>query len=162
MFIRIAKQGSTLSGLLDAFAIGVSLALQYGVPLKVLARKFIHSRFEPAGFTENPDIRVATSILDYMFRYLALRFLPAEDLAEFGMHPTASAPLADPAHELPAPSRVEGTAYASSAPAEPISNSVPQKTIVADTVCRKCGGMMVRTGTCQTCLSCGTSSGGCS
>lgn len=158
MFIRIAKQGSTLSGLLDAFAIGVSLALQYGVPLKVLARKFIHSRFEPAGFTENPDIRVATSILDYMFRYLALRFLPAEDLAEFGMQPTAAAPITDAAHELPA--------HAVSAPTNtaeiPPSPTSAAKTVLADTVCRKCGGMMVRTGTCQTCLSCGTSSGGCS
>lgn len=154
LFVRIAKQGSTLSGLLDAFAIGISLALQYGVPLKVLARKFIHSRFEPAGFTENPDIRVATSILDYIFRYLALRFLPVEDLAEFGMHPATSVPV-DTAHELAAHSVVAETKTATEAIAE-------KKVMVADTVCRKCGGMMVRTGTCQTCLSCGTSSGGCS
>ena len=74
-----------MSGLLDAFAISVSIALQYGVPAKDLVRKFVYTRFEPAGFTENPNIRIATSIVDYIFRYLALRFLAPDDLAEFGM-----------------------------------------------------------------------------
>ncbi|MBI5220951.1 MAG: vitamin B12-dependent ribonucleotide reductase [Candidatus Liptonbacteria bacterium] len=143
LFIRIAKQGSTLSGLLDAFAIAISLALQYGVPLKALAHKYIHSRFEPAGFTENPDIRIATSILDYIFRYLALRFLSDEDLVEFGMqrHSLNDAANGDRAPEVK-PDMEDG--------------------IPAETVCRKCGGIMQRTGTCLTCRQCGTSSGGCS
>ncbi|MEY4731816.1 MAG: hypothetical protein RL681_762, partial [Candidatus Parcubacteria bacterium] len=145
IFIRVAKQGSTLAGLLDSFAIAVSLALQYGVPLKALARKFIHSRFEPAGFTKNPDIQVATSIVDYIFRYLALRFLPAEDLDEFGMNSHTNEPAA---HELPELR-------------EPSAKIVNGFT-AAGTVCKNCGGMMFRTGTCLTCLSCGTSSGGCS
>ncbi|MEX0689946.1 MAG: vitamin B12-dependent ribonucleotide reductase, partial [Candidatus Paceibacterota bacterium] len=85
MFIRIAKQGSTMAGLLDSFAISVSLALQYGVPLKTLASKYIYSRFEPSGVTENPDIQIASSIVDYIFRYLALKFLSDDELASFGM-----------------------------------------------------------------------------
>ena len=145
IFIRVAKQGSTLAGLLDSFAIAVSLALQYGVPLKALARKFIHSRFEPSGFTKNPDIQVATSIVDYIFRYLALRFLPADDLDEFGMKGHAAEPDMQELHELREPSA-----------------KIVNGFTAAGTVCRNCGGMMFRSGTCLTCLSCGTSSGGCS
>ncbi|OGM91883.1 ribonucleoside-diphosphate reductase, adenosylcobalamin-dependent [Candidatus Wolfebacteria bacterium RIFCSPHIGHO2_01_FULL_48_22] len=155
-FIRMAKQGSTLSGLLDAFAISVSMALQYGVPLKALAHKFIHSRFEPAGFTENPDIRIATSIVDYIFRYLALTFLSAEDLFEFGMGPKL---LTEQAPE----GKVVQKEEREKAPVTATLMSVPKKNVVqAGTVCRNCGGMMVRTGTCMTCLQCGGSSGGCS
>jgi len=85
IFIRMSKQGSTLAGLLDAFAISVSIALQHAVPLKTLARKFVYGRFEPAGFTENPDVQVATSITDYIFRYLSLRFLSSSDLDDIGV-----------------------------------------------------------------------------
>jgi ribonucleoside-diphosphate reductase alpha chain len=148
IFIRVAKQGSTLAGLLDSFAIAVSLALQYGVPLKALARKFIHSRFEPSGFTKNPDIQVATSIVDYIFRYLALRFLSENDLDEFGMKSAAETPSAQVAHDLPELQ-------------QPSAKMVNGFT-AAGTVCKNCGGMMFRTGTCMTCLACGTSSGGCS
>ena len=102
VFIRMAKQGSTLSGLLDAFAISISMALQYGVPLDALAHKFIYSRFEPSGFTENPNIRIATSIVDYIFRYLAKRFLPKESLEDFGMsdheNESQSEPIKSTAH----------------------------------------------------------------
>ena len=149
IFIRVAKQGSTLSGLLDSFAISVSMSLQYGVPLKELAHKFIHSRFEPAGFTKNPDVQVATSIIDYIFRYLALRFLSDDDLEEFGMART---------HQIleTAPTVVQ----------EKVEKRESKKSngryVIAETVCRHCGGMMVRTGSCLTCLQCGTSSGGCS
>lgn len=178
IFIRMAKQGSTLSGLLDAFAISVSMALQYGVPLNELARKFIYTRFEPAGFTENENIKIATSIIDYIFRYLALRFLSSDDLAEFGMvrlldevkgeqprleakdkvRETANVSLSANAGKQEAESRMQ---TASSAP----SASVTHKSaghVFGETVCRKCGGIMVRTGTCMTCLQCGESSGGCS
>ncbi len=159
IFIRMAKQGSTLSGLLDAFAVTISISLQYGVPLKNLAEKFIHSRFEPAGFTENPQIRIATSIIDYIFRYLALRFLSSSDLSDFGMAPL----LNNSAHDTnpaPAASPIDAPISSASHP-----TSTPNSSAVfvsAGTVCKKCGGMMIRTGTCQTCLSCGTSSGGCS
>jgi len=80
IFITMSKEGSTVSGLMDCFATAVSLALQYGVPLKVLCQKFSHTRFEPSGFTGNPEIGYAKSLMDYMFRWLALKFLPKEAL----------------------------------------------------------------------------------
>jgi ribonucleoside-diphosphate reductase alpha chain len=166
IFIRMSKQGSTLAGLLDAFAISVSMALQYGVPFKDLAHKFIYTRFEPAGFTENPEIRIATSIIDYIFRYLALRFLGPEDLAEFGMNPslegheTHSVKLEAPQTVVveAKPMKVEEA----NGGGESLYSAKKSGTVIAETVCRKCGGMMVRTGTCLTCLQCGESSGGCS
>ncbi|PIP30142.1 ribonucleoside-diphosphate reductase, adenosylcobalamin-dependent [Candidatus Jorgensenbacteria bacterium CG10_big_fil_rev_8_21_14_0_10_54_38] len=161
IFIRIAKQGSTLSGLLDAFAISVSMALQYGVPFKELAQKFIYSRFEPAGFTENPNIRIATSILDYIFRYLALRFLPAEDLIDFGMTPVLGEGVRSAEHRIEEPMKAAVTAPVPAADkAAPRFNG--NGIVTGETACRKCGGMMVRTGSCLTCLQCGDSSGGCS
>lgn len=85
IFIRISKEGSTLSGLLHAFCKSVSLSLQCGVPLKTLAGMFIHTRFEPSGRTNNPDIPEATSIPDYIFRWLGTKFLSEEDRAELGI-----------------------------------------------------------------------------
>jgi len=159
IFIRMAKQGSTLSGLLDAFSITVSISLQYGVPLKNLADKFIHSRFEPAGFTDNPDIRIATSIIDYIFRYLAIRFLTEKELSNFGISLSHNL-LNNFSKKEESSEKDEKEKVLSD---EGIINSEPKiKTVSAGTVCKKCGGMMVRTGTCQTCLSCGESSGGCS
>lgn len=156
IFIRMSKQGSTLSGLLDTFAISVSMALQYGVPFREFARKFIYTRFEPAGFTENPNIKIATSIADYIFRYLALRFLSVEDLSEFGMNPIIEENVE--MRELKAPVAVatKGEEY------KETTTTYQKGQTAGDTVCKKCGGMMVRTGTCQTCLQCGSSSGGCS
>ncbi|MEA3249568.1 MAG: vitamin B12-dependent ribonucleotide reductase [Patescibacteria group bacterium] len=86
MFIRMAKGGSVISGLIDAFATTTSIALQYGVPLKVLVNKFVHLRFEPSGFTSNPNIRIAKSIIDYIFRWMALKFLPLEDQMAVGIN----------------------------------------------------------------------------
>jgi ribonucleoside-diphosphate reductase alpha chain len=175
IFVKMAKQGSTLSGLLDAFAISVSMALQYGVPLKALAHKFIYSRFEPAGFTENPDIRIATSIIDYIFRFLALSFLSNEDLAEFGMErkaeleqmlmsPQADAVAEEKEQEKAEPLKTELVQEEPAMAAATLMNNPAPKPagVQAGTVCRSCGGMMVRTGTCMTCFQCGNSSGGCS
>ena len=153
IFITLSKHGSTLQGLLGSFAISVSIALQYGVPLKVLASKYIYGRYEPAGVTENPDIPIAYSITDYIFRYLAKRFLENGDLFELGI----------------ADYDAEGVAHAVSPPViqaatietEPASRAPQTKMVFADTVCRMCGGMMVQTGSCKTCLQCGQSSGGC-
>ena len=78
IFITMAKEGSTVSGLMDSFATAVSLALQYGVPLKVLCDKFSHTRFEPSGWTPNPEIRYAKSVMDYIFRWMAFKFLPRD------------------------------------------------------------------------------------
>lgn len=145
VFIRMSKQGSTLAGLLDAFAIAVSVALQYGVPLKSLVKRFAYGRFEPAGYTENPDIQVATSITDYIFRYLGMKFLAPDDLAELGV----SASSKEVAAEM---NRMESAPKA-------ISDS--KRPVYADSVCRTCGGMLVQTGSCKTCVQCGTSNGGC-
>src|SRR5207245_7621136 len=79
IFVVMSKEGSTISGLMDAFATSISIALQYGVPLRVLVNKFIHSRFEPAGMTNNPEIRFAKSVVDYIFRYLGMKYLSRED-----------------------------------------------------------------------------------
>ncbi|MFH1047688.1 MAG: LAGLIDADG family homing endonuclease [Patescibacteria group bacterium] len=89
MFIRMAKGGSVISGLIDAFATTTSIALQYGVPLKVLVNKFVHLRFEPSGFTSNPNIRIAKSIIDYLFRWMAMKFLPLEDQIAVGVNVAA-------------------------------------------------------------------------
>ena len=79
LFVVMAKEGSVVSGLMDSFATSISMALQYGVPLRVLVDKFSHTRFEPSGFTGNPEIPIAKSITDYIFRWLSLKFLPSEE-----------------------------------------------------------------------------------
>jgi ribonucleoside-diphosphate reductase alpha chain len=88
----MAKEGSTISGLMDTFATTVSVALQYGVPLRDLVHKFAHVRFEPSGFTSNPEIPIAKSIVDYIFRWMGSRFLPAEERANLGLVDRSSAP----------------------------------------------------------------------
>ena len=87
----MAKEGSTISGLMDAFATSISMALQYGVPLEALVEKFSHVRFEPSGFTKNPEIPYAKSITDYIFRWLASKFLSRRDQQEVGVHTEARA-----------------------------------------------------------------------
>jgi ribonucleoside-diphosphate reductase alpha chain len=157
LFIRMSKQGSTLAGLLDAFAISVSIALQHGVPLKTLVRKFAYARFEPAGYTDNPAIQVATSITDYIFRYLGLRFLSPEDLEEIGIKaPPKEVEAMTKAVKLESGQK----GFSSSDGLNGLSN-VMKSVVYADSVCRECGGMMIQTGSCKTCFQCGTSSGGC-
>ena len=85
VFLKLGKQGSTLSGVMDAFSIAISIALQYGVPLETYVQKFTNMRFEPAGMTDDPDIRMAQSVMDYIFRRLALDYLPYETRAELGI-----------------------------------------------------------------------------
>ncbi|MGH2467010.1 MAG: LAGLIDADG family homing endonuclease, partial [Candidatus Limnocylindrales bacterium] len=111
LFVRMAKEGSTVAGLMDSFAISVSVALQYGVPLRDLVNKFAHVRFEPAGFTGNPEIPIAKSIVDYLFRWLGSRFLPADERAALGLvnrddqavSVAPSSPMSQPAPALAAP-----------------------------------------------------------
>src|SRR5690606_29153569 len=86
LFVKLGKQGSTLSGVMDAFAIAVSIGLQYGVPLETYVSKFTNMRFEPAGMTDDPEVRFASSIIDYIFRKLALEYLPAERRQELGIY----------------------------------------------------------------------------
>lgn len=165
IFIRIAKQGSTLAGLLDTFAISVSMALQHGVPLKKLCHQFIHGRYEPMGFTENKNIPVASSITDYIFKYLALRFLPTEDLIEFGLDVNNRIESHMPKLALNGENGLGiETLVTNPATVEAkLSGAKKDNSFsFSGTMCKLCGGMMVRTGTCLTCKECGEASGGCS
>jgi ribonucleoside-diphosphate reductase alpha chain len=90
VFLKLGKQGSTLAGVMDAFSIAVSIGLQYGVPLETFVQKFSNLKFEPAGLTDDPDIRMAQSIMDYIFRRLALDYLSFEERAELGSTPPPS------------------------------------------------------------------------
>jgi ribonucleoside-diphosphate reductase alpha chain len=138
LFIRMAKEGSTVSGLMDSFATAVSLALQYGVPLRVLCDKFSHTRFEPSGWSGNPKIGYAKSLMDYLFRWLELRFLKGEQGLLFELRRPAQ-----PQPEVTG--EVEGlrqVAELGDAPA-----------------CQFCGSLMVRNGSCYRCMECGSTSG---
>ena len=158
LFIVMAKEGSVISGLLDSFATAVSLALQYGVPLKVLVDKFSHGRYEPSGFTNNPEIRVASSITDYIFRWLALKFLPSADApaadiaAEAGPAHGEEAPVALPQ----APGSGSGQSGYGHRPVFGIE-AVPMQ--MDSPPCPDCGSLMVRAGSCFRCGNCGGTSG---
>ncbi|NIO04147.1 MAG: vitamin B12-dependent ribonucleotide reductase [Proteobacteria bacterium] len=141
IFVVIAKEGSVVSGLMDSFATAVSLTLQYGVPLKILVNKFAHARFEPSGFTKNPQIPIAKSLSDYIFRWLASKFLTKEEQAEVGvLIESASEGL----HSDTEGGGGAGLSYAAQEDAPP---------------CPDCGSIMVRNGSCYKCLNCGATSG---
>jgi len=148
IFLVMAKEGSVVSGLMDAFATSVSLALQYGVPLSALSGKFTHMRFEPSGFTGNPEIPIAKSIMDYIFRWLDLRFgEKAEIVAEATAETAAEVPSvtdAPSAQATSGQSNLEKAVFTSQADAPP---------------CTSCGSIMVRSGACYKCFNCGTTSG---
>jgi ribonucleoside-diphosphate reductase alpha chain len=157
LFVVMAKEGSVVSGLMDSFATCISMALQYGVPLKVLCDKFSHTRFEPSGFTGNPDIPIAKSITDYIFRWLALKFLPSEDGAMPG-RPRELPPGAAPA----AGSKAAGTVVLEAVPAElpPRGGTRATHETQADAPpCPTCGHWTVRNGACYKCPNCGTTTG---
>src|SRR5919206_1740964 len=159
LFVVMAKEGSVVSGLMDSFATSVSMALQYGVPLKVLVDKFSHTRFEPSGFTGNPDIPIAKSITDYIFRWLSLKFLPSE---EHGLVEEAKKDLtpgaAPSAPRRPAAERtVEVRTPIIALPATP-EDTKPWETQDAPP-CPTCGCITVRNGACYKCLNCGSTTG---
>ena len=150
IFLRMAKEGSTVSGLMDTIATMTSISLQYGVPLRALVDKFSHTRFEPAGFTNNPSIPIAKSVMDYVFRYLGNRYLqsdPIEDEQEIQNAESA-------ADALPLRSAVAGGSGER-------TQSRPQGFInQADSPgCQNCGSIMIRSGTCYKCFNCGETSG---
>ncbi len=156
IFISMSKQGSTISGLMDSFATAISYALQYGVPLQFLVDKFAHMRFEPSGFTKNPQIPYAKSIIDYLFRWMASKFLDEEAKREVGIIEAAGEPAekraiaAEPVEAAPMPTLREGKdggmrqAFINQADAPP---------------CPDCGCIMVRNGSCYKCMNCGATSG---
>ncbi len=148
LFITMAKEGSTLSGVMDAFATAISLTLQYGVPLEFLVNKFSHVRFEPAGWTNNPQIPYAKSIIDYIFRWLAAKFLAPEEQAAVGVQPVASEEATAPALPLPRQAALPG--LETSEGAELFVNQADAPP------CPTCGMMMVRSGACYKCGNCGT------
>ncbi len=157
IFLLMAKEGSTISGLMDSFAQAVSVALQYGVPLQILVDKFIHSRFEPSGFTGNPEIPMAKSVMDYIFRWLASKFLSREAQEVAGVIlPT------EPPPEAPAASAAEkGAETGGGAPAENCGQATPVTFLQQQDApsCHNCGAIMVRSGSCYKCMNCGSTSG---
>jgi len=161
LFITMAKEGSTVSGLMDSFALATSIALQHGVPLKLLCEKFAHTRFEPSGWTNNTEIGFAKSIMDYIFRWLHMRFLTGQQQMLFdNLRLKVAGALSEP----PTISDLNG----SGGPTTKDKRSTTGH--VADALaglidlgdapsCHVCGSIMVRNGSCYKCMSCGSTSG---
>jgi ribonucleoside-diphosphate reductase alpha chain len=156
IFLKTSKQGSTLSGITDAFSIAISIGLQYGVPLETYVAKFINMKFEPSGMTNDPDIRFATSIVDYVFRRLALDHLTKEQREGLGVRSieerkeTAAAEAAErlglTLPEEPAPRPIE-------------IRQAPEGQAADAPLCYSCGSKMQPAGSCYVCPSCGSTSG---
>jgi ribonucleoside-diphosphate reductase alpha chain len=164
VFIKVAKQGSTLAGIMDAFSISISLGLQHGVPLATYVKKYQNMKFEPSGMTDDPDLRIATSLVDYIFRRLALDYLNPSDREELGVLSTSErlqptfpeiAEQATPTHNLPVqPSLLEVGEKPVETPAL-LSRSEQRDA----PMCYQCGNSMQRAGSCYVCSSCGATSG---
>jgi ribonucleoside-diphosphate reductase alpha chain len=163
IFVNLGKQGSTLSGVMDAFAISVSIGLQYGVPLEAFVSKFINMRFEPAGMTDDAEVKFASSIVDYMFRRLAIEYLPAETRHAMNIYtmqertaqldagyPSTGAPSVDAEPKADA----EGQTVLPVEPVRPVDDNYSNAPM-----CYQCGVSMVRAGSCHCCPQCGTTSG---
>ncbi|MEO8601687.1 MAG: vitamin B12-dependent ribonucleotide reductase [bacterium] len=151
LFIKIAKEGSTISGLMDTIGILTSMALQYGVPLDVLVSKFSHVRFEPSGFTKNPEIPLAKSLIDYIFRFLGAKFLSPDQHAAVGL----GLPDRSAATDVVAAAGAAGALAAIDEVVEELGFS-PQSDAPS---CADCGSIMIRNGSCYKCLNCGATSG---
>jgi ribonucleoside-diphosphate reductase alpha chain len=184
VFLKMSKQGSTLAGVMDAFSVAISIGLQYGVPLETYVSKFTNMRFEPAGMTDDPDIRMASSVMDYIFRRLALDFLPYDTRAELGIFTAqeraaqiqaeaaaeaanvdlagmaASAPVSAPVGAISAPPADQ--------PKAPEPVHVGSSTELLESVlgqsadaplCFTCGTKMRPAGSCYVCEGCGSTSG---
>ena len=185
IFVRVSKQGSTLAGIMDAFAISLSHGLQYGVPLRAFVEAFIGMRFEPAGMTDDPDIRISSSLMDYLFRRLAVMYLDVDERAGLGIlttdertEPTLPGVVEqvtetvqgsdippDPP-SVPSPSELVAQLEfgADAAPEEPAAAQRPSTPVVSPLVsnapfCMTCGVPMQRAGACYVCGDCGTTSG---
>jgi len=177
VFMKVSKQGSTLAGFMDAFSISVSLGLQHGVPLSTYVRKYSNMRFEPAGITDDPELRIATSLMDYIFRRLAVDYLPLEEREELGvlstserMQPTLPGVeeaatreqdlVEDAGISLVPPSGLDDRASTSRSSSPSTSGSATPRAEQRDApLCYQCGMVMQRAGSCYVCTSCGTTSG---
>jgi ribonucleoside-diphosphate reductase alpha chain len=164
IFLVMAKEGSTISGFADAFAQAISYALQYGVPLQALVDKFSHVRFEPSGMTKNADVRFAKSIVDYIFRWMASKFLSPEAQYRAGVNNRDEAPEENAVERTPVPApkaadtptakvSASGVIVPSGSPFAAIKNQEDAPP------CTTCGSIMVRSGACYKCSNCGTTSG---
>lgn len=149
LFIVMSKEGSTLAGLMNSFAQAISIALQHGVPLKLLCDKFSHTRFEPSGWTGNPEIPYANSVMDYIFRWLGLRFLAAPPLLNL----PAPIPAASP---NPAGNSNGNGAGHRNDPSDALRHLVDLSDAPS---CITCGAITVRSGSCYRCLTCGSTTG---
>ncbi|HEV2401811.1 MAG TPA: vitamin B12-dependent ribonucleotide reductase [Candidatus Sulfotelmatobacter sp.] len=165
LFVKMAKEGSTVSGLMDSFALAVSLALQYGVPLKTFCEKFAHTRFEPSGWSGNPEIGYAKSIMDYIFRWMQMRFLTGQQQMLFeNLRPKTSVVSG----QLPEAGDLNGssTPLLEAGNRKPGAGSVHAADALSSIVdlgdapsCSFCGSIMTRNGSCYRCMSCGSTSG---
>ena len=144
IFIRMAKEGSTIAGLMECFGTVVSVSLQHGVPLKVLCDKLSHTRFEPLGWTGNEELGYAKSIMDYLFRWIELRFLSGKQVPLFVATSAAGKNTGSESNQAPAS----------------ISQFLLDSREVGDApLCVVCGSLMVPSGSCYTCINCGSTSG---
>jgi ribonucleoside-diphosphate reductase alpha chain len=172
IFITMSKEGSVISGLMDSFATAISIGLQYGVPLEVLVNKFVHMRFEPSGYTNNPQIRIAKSITDYIFRWLAIKFLPQESQLALGINVVQDEPALGTVNENDVADLVKKDDEGEEKPDESQANLFEKKEDSAGhahtrtfdnqsdaPACDTCGSMMVRNAACYKCLNCGATSG---
>jgi len=166
IFITMAKQGSLISGLMDSWATSISISLQYGVPLTVWVRKMINTHFEPYGFTSNPQIRIAKSLVDYIMRYLAIRFLSPEEQQEIGIKVEGSVAPEQAKLNLPTiGEQNDKDAFVDETTGSTVGSptATPTKEVQSDAPpCPTCGSMTIKTGTCYTCLNCASTTGGCS
>jgi ribonucleoside-diphosphate reductase alpha chain len=165
IFLKVSKQGSTLAGMMDAFSIAVSVGLQYGVPLEDYVSKFINTRFEPSGITNDPDVRFASSLMDYIFRRLALEYLPAEKREALGIKSVAERKEANAANGTgggyaPAESASRQEAAPQPQPIQ-VERTGPRAEVraVDAPFCYSCGGKMQPSGSCYVCTTCGSTSG---
>jgi ribonucleoside-diphosphate reductase alpha chain len=179
VFIKVSKQGSTLAGIMDAFSISLSLGLQHGVPLATFVRKFANMKFEPAGITDDPELRIATSLIDYIFRRLALDYLPVDERTELGILSTLerTQPTLPGVEEMATPSMGQvddglggragdgsgagaaGAPGVAEAAAMASAQPVPRAIQHDAPLCYNCGNTMQRAGSCYVCGSCGSTSG---
>jgi ribonucleoside-diphosphate reductase alpha chain len=185
VFLKLGKQGSTLAGVMDAFSIAVSIGLQYGVPLETFVEKFTNLRFEPAGMTDDADIRMAQSMMDYIFRRLALDYLPFEQRSAMGLYTSAEraaaldnggeyAPIASAdTPKVIAPAAVAAVAKAEVKPvavkieAAPLAATIGSSSDLLESMgiksdaplCMTCGVKMRMSGACFVCEGCGNTSG---
>jgi ribonucleoside-diphosphate reductase alpha chain len=164
IFVKMAKEGSTVSGLMDSFALAVSISLQHGVPLKLFCEKFAHTRFEPSGWSSNPDIGFAKSIMDYIFRWLQLRFMTGQQQFLFENLRPKVASQPEGVGDLNGNIGSAGSLTPETRDLRPASphaaDALSSMIDMGDAPsCHVCGSIMVRNGSCYKCMSCGSTSG---